>query len=140
MHAIWRLLLDDEFLEAYEHGIVIESEDGIFRRFYPRIFTYSADYPEKVLLATIRNLGKAPCPRCYLPKEDIPELGTVRDDKKRETLARTDDHVQDGTLGRIRRWIFQLGHKVKSTTFDYYLLARSWTPTSNAFSDRLSKF
>jgi hypothetical protein len=47
MHAIWRLLLDDEFLKAYEHGIVIECEDGVLRRFYPQIFTYSADYPEK---------------------------------------------------------------------------------------------
>lgn len=50
MHAIWHLLLDDEFLEVYEHGIGIECEDGIFRRFYPRIFTYSADYPEKYVL------------------------------------------------------------------------------------------
>ncbi|KAJ7687114.1 hypothetical protein B0H17DRAFT_1203783 [Mycena rosella] len=140
MHAIWRLLLDDEFLDAYEHGIVIKCADGISRRFYPRIFSYSADYPEKVLLATIRNLGKAPCPRCYLPKEDIPELGTVRDDKKRETLARTDEHIQKGTIRRIRDKIYMLGRVVNSTTFDYYLLARSWTPTFNAFSDRLSKF
>ncbi|KAJ7777634.1 hypothetical protein DFH07DRAFT_976756 [Mycena maculata] len=140
MHAIWRLLLDDEFLEAYEHGIVIECQDGVFRRFYPRIFTYSADYPEKVLLATIRNLGKAPCPRCYLPKADIPDLGTVHDTKKRETLARTDTHVKDGTLTRIRKWIYEAGCVVTSTTFDFWLLARSWTPTSNAFSDRLSKF
>ncbi|KAJ7673060.1 hypothetical protein DFH06DRAFT_53284 [Mycena polygramma] len=140
MHAIWRLLLDDEFLHAWEHGIVIECEDGVFRRFHPRIFTYSADYPEKVLLATIRNLGKAPCPRCYLPKEDIPDLGMVRDEKKRETLARTDAHVQNGPITRIRNWIYQQGRKVKSTTFDSYLLARSWTPTSNAFSDRLSTF
>jgi hypothetical protein len=28
------------------HGIVIECCDGITRRFYPRILTYSADYPE----------------------------------------------------------------------------------------------
>ncbi|KAJ7616888.1 hypothetical protein B0H17DRAFT_965405 [Mycena rosella] len=140
MHAIWRLLLDDEFLEAYEHGIVIECEDGVFRRFYPRIFTYSADYPEKFLLATIRNLGKAPCPRCYLPKEDFPGLGTVHDDKKRQTLVRTDAHVQDGTIARIRKWIYETGRNVKSTTFDFFLLARSWTPTSNAFSDRLSRF
>ncbi|KAJ6484247.1 hypothetical protein C8R45DRAFT_1215019 [Mycena sanguinolenta] len=140
MHAIWRLLLDEEFLHACEHGIVIECADGIFRRFFPRIFTYSAGYPEKVLLATIRNLGKAPCPRCYLPKEDIPDLGTVRDDKKRETLARTDEHVHNGTIARIRNWIYTLGRNVKSTTFDFWLLARSWTPTSNAFSDRLSKF
>lgn len=46
-HAQWRLLLDDEFLYAYEHGIVFECGDGIQRRFYPRIFSYSADYPEK---------------------------------------------------------------------------------------------
>ena len=47
LHAIWKLLLDDEFMQAYEHGIVIKCPDGIYRRFYPRIFTYSADYPEK---------------------------------------------------------------------------------------------
>lgn len=47
MQAVWRLLLDDEFLEAYTHGLVIKCADGITRRVFPRIFTYSADYPEK---------------------------------------------------------------------------------------------
>jgi len=47
MHAQWSILLDDEFLEAWKHGIVITCSDGVTRRFYPRIFTYSADYPEK---------------------------------------------------------------------------------------------
>jgi Plavaka transposase len=46
-HAQWAIILDDEFLEAYQHGIIIACLDGIKRRFYPRIFTYSADYPEK---------------------------------------------------------------------------------------------
>ena len=46
-HEQWRTLLDEHFLHAYEHGIVITCCDGITRRFYPRIFTYSADYPEK---------------------------------------------------------------------------------------------
>jgi hypothetical protein len=45
--AQWAIVLDDEFLEAYVHGIVIACCDGIRRRFYPRIFTYSADYHEK---------------------------------------------------------------------------------------------
>ncbi|KAG6904573.1 hypothetical protein DXG01_008981, partial [Tephrocybe rancida] len=45
-HAQWRLLLDDEFVEAYHHGIVAKWEDGISRRFYPCIFCYSADYKE----------------------------------------------------------------------------------------------
>jgi hypothetical protein len=47
MHETWRFLMDDEFLYAYQHGIVILCADGIQRRVYPRIFTYSADYPEK---------------------------------------------------------------------------------------------
>lgn len=41
------MILDDEFMEAYVHGIVILCADDLQRRFYPRIFTYSADYPEK---------------------------------------------------------------------------------------------
>jgi len=47
MHAVWRILLDEEFVEAYDNGIVIICFDGVTRRVYPRIFTYSADYPEK---------------------------------------------------------------------------------------------
>lgn len=47
MHAVWRFLLDDEFIHAYTYGIVIQCHDGIQRRIYPRIFTYAADYPEK---------------------------------------------------------------------------------------------
>jgi hypothetical protein len=47
MHAQWEVLLDDEFMEAYEHGVVVTGSDKIKRRHYPRLFTHSADYPEK---------------------------------------------------------------------------------------------
>jgi hypothetical protein len=47
VHAIWELLLDEEFMKAYQHGIVIMFADGIARQVYPRFVTYSADYPEK---------------------------------------------------------------------------------------------
>jgi hypothetical protein len=46
-HGQWAIILDDEFLEAYKHGMAIKCCDGVWRRFYPRIFTYSADYKEK---------------------------------------------------------------------------------------------
>ena len=46
-HAVWELLLDPDFLHAYEHGIVLKCANGIIRRIFPRFFTYSADYPEK---------------------------------------------------------------------------------------------
>jgi len=38
-------------MEAYEHGIIIDCGDGVRRRIYPRIFFYSADYPEKYFLS-----------------------------------------------------------------------------------------
>ena len=47
MHAQWEILIDEEFLEAWLHGIVVLCSDGLYRRFYPRIFIYCADYPEK---------------------------------------------------------------------------------------------
>lgn len=53
MHAQWRVLLDDEFVDAWEHGIIIKCCDGIERRFYPRVFTYSADYLDKLVMPII---------------------------------------------------------------------------------------
>jgi hypothetical protein len=47
VHAVWMLLLDDEFMHAYIHGLMFQLVDGILRMFYPRFFIYSADYPEK---------------------------------------------------------------------------------------------
>ncbi|TEB34882.1 hypothetical protein FA13DRAFT_1707097 [Coprinellus micaceus] len=41
------LLSDEEFLHTYKYGIVIKCIDGIERRVFPRILTYSAEYPEK---------------------------------------------------------------------------------------------
>ena len=53
VHAIWELLLDDELMEAYEHGIVVKYADGIFHWLYPQFFIYGADYPEKCILTLI---------------------------------------------------------------------------------------
>ena len=46
-HAVWKVLLDEEFIDAYQNGIVVKCYDGKYRRVFPRIFTYLADYPEK---------------------------------------------------------------------------------------------
>jgi Plavaka transposase len=47
MHGVWKVLLDEDFLHATSYGMVVRCHDGIERRVYPRILTYSADYPEK---------------------------------------------------------------------------------------------
>jgi hypothetical protein len=47
MQAVWEKLLDEEFLSAHRLGILVTCADGIQRRVFPRIVSYSADYPEK---------------------------------------------------------------------------------------------
>lgn len=46
-HEAWKTMMDEDFMHAYVHGIVMDCADGIKRRVFPRLFTYSADYPEK---------------------------------------------------------------------------------------------
>jgi len=46
-HSCWEILLDEDFLSVYCHGIILKCADGVVRRVFPRIFMYSADYPEK---------------------------------------------------------------------------------------------
>ena len=50
MKAVWFLLLDNEFMDAYVNGIVIEFPDGVLQQLFPPFFTYAADYPEKYIL------------------------------------------------------------------------------------------
>jgi len=47
MHAVWTIILDDEFLQAYEHSLIITCFDGVTHQVFPCIFTYAADYQEK---------------------------------------------------------------------------------------------
>jgi hypothetical protein len=53
MQAIWRLLLNEKFVEAYNSGFVIKFVDGIVRRIFIRFYTYGADYPEKYITKLI---------------------------------------------------------------------------------------
>jgi hypothetical protein len=46
-HAVWKLLLNDEFVDGHEHGIEVLCSDRILRREFLRVFTYAADYPER---------------------------------------------------------------------------------------------
>ncbi|KAJ3991075.1 hypothetical protein F5050DRAFT_1802229 [Lentinula boryana] len=107
MHAVWKFLLNDEFLHAYKYGVVIQCHDGVEHRFFPRIFTYSADYPEKVLIATIRDKGKCSCPRCavtrartFIYHSGLPINGTavnslLKDISSIPTINAFDNHLRN---------------------------------------------
>jgi hypothetical protein len=46
-HAQLEIIFDNELVATYKHGMVINCCDNLLRRFYPRFFIHSADYPEK---------------------------------------------------------------------------------------------
>ncbi|KII92299.1 hypothetical protein PLICRDRAFT_103761 [Plicaturopsis crispa FD-325 SS-3] len=141
MHGIMKLLFEDEeFLYAYEHGIIVHCSDGFWRRLYLRLFTYSADYPEKVLLATIRDKGFCPCPRCLVQKKDIYLAGTRADIRVRVLMAKksNENYCQQKVL-RARKFIYQDGYVVNSKMVENLLQGSSLVSTTNTFSS-LRKF
>ncbi|KAG2073803.1 hypothetical protein BDR04DRAFT_1009628, partial [Suillus decipiens] len=135
-HEQWKIMLDDKFLKAYKHSIVIHCYDGITQRFYPRIFTYSADYPEKVIIATVRNLGGYLCPHCLIPKDHIQNMGMPQDRQQRETLVHNDERrlLQVSTVHSL---IYEQNLGVGSAAVERILKSQSWVPTLNSFSDHL---
>ncbi|TFK94497.1 hypothetical protein K466DRAFT_476226 [Polyporus arcularius HHB13444] len=142
MQQIWHLLLDEEFIKAYVHGILVKCGDGVTRRLFPRIPQYSADYPEKCLIACIKHLAGFPCPACLMPKDDIDNMGTVNDMKNRTRLRRTlanDRYIRE-TVKAARKKIFEQGYAPEGATVDDALKLTSITSSRSAFADKLGEF
>lgn len=80
-------------------------------------------------MATIRNLGACPCPHCLVPKEKIPELGTVLDDRRRVKTERVSDARWEFNIIVARDFIFRKGKGVKSAAVERVLAPESSVPT-----------
>ncbi|KIY52565.1 hypothetical protein FISHEDRAFT_35026, partial [Fistulina hepatica ATCC 64428] len=127
LHAVWTYLLDNDFVRAYKFGMVIKCRDGTMRRVYPRIFTYSADYPEKVMLACIRDMGVCPCPRCLTTKDKMDLMGQAHDMHRRTTRIRK--YARD-LVHLARKYIYKSGFGIRSSAVEDHLLKEtSLVPT-----------
>ena len=47
MHAALMLIFDEDFVDACVNGFVVKCADGVTRRIFLWLATYSADYIEK---------------------------------------------------------------------------------------------
>ena len=79
IQSVWAVILDDEFMDAYAHGFPFVFQDGVERRVFPRIFTYSADYPEKYVIGQIYDyysmiFQSSPCLYQVFGEESVPTL------------------------------------------------------------------
>ncbi|KAF7793821.1 hypothetical protein EIP86_004942 [Pleurotus ostreatoroseus] len=123
LQAVWLHLMDEKFMEAYEHGMLVKCGDGILRRLFPRFFIYSADYPE----------------RCFVRKDQIHEMGGKRDMKRRKKKRRDTPALQ-ADLAKVRADIFLKGLPADGVMVESRLRETSLLPIRNAFSIRLLRF
>lgn len=147
MQAVWLLLLDDRFMYAYIHGLVVLCGDEIWQHLFIRFLIYAADYPEKytthnhdfecmitdnilhrMLLACLRYFAKCPCPRCHINKDKIIEMGT-RNDLYRRNWVRQDDADAIYRTRITQRWVFEDSLPLTSVHIERVLGPLSLTPT-----------
>ena len=112
----------------------------------------------RILMATIRNMGLCPCPRCTIPLSKVHLLGTKSDRKARTVLARLDNQQRKNLVSASREAIYGQNFDIDSAAVERMLKPQSLVPTSvsicrdnrwfnahlrplqNAFSERLSHF
>jgi len=126
--------------------MIVDCIDGIRRRVFPRFFTYSADYPEKyvvltnlsqtyqtracrALIATIKDFGKCPCPRCLVSIDQIHALGREDDRKRREELRREDNNERREKVEGARKSLYNEGYAITGEHVDGLLKDESMVPT-----------
>ncbi|KAK7439030.1 hypothetical protein VKT23_017736 [Stygiomarasmius scandens] len=134
IQAVYFLLLNPEFRDAYLNGLLVTCADGILRRLFPRFFSYSADYPEKVIIACIKFLGEYLCPRCKIPLQDVDLLGLKRDAENRKKLRRLLTEHHTDKVENARKAIFEQGYGVESEAVKRMLDSESLTAIRNAFA------
>lgn len=82
-----------------------------------------------MLLASIRDKGRCPCPRCLVPLTQVERLGTVNDMKQRKLLARIDDEIKQGKVAEARDHIYRRNYAVDNDGVETLLKYESLVPT-----------
>lgn len=84
----------------------------------------------RILLASIRNLGNCPCPRCEIELSKVHNIGMPLDRKQRRTKARIDNAVRQDQVNCARKLIYEEGYLVNSAHVERLLKPKSLVPTS----------
>jgi len=84
----------------------------------------------RILIASIRNLGRCPCPRCLVPLDRVGSMGMHRDMAQRRTLIRIDDMKRQNRVKMAREKIYEKGYVVNSTVVEDLLQGDSLVPTT----------
>ncbi|KAI0749293.1 hypothetical protein C8Q80DRAFT_1100762 [Daedaleopsis nitida] len=134
---IWLFLMNEKFMQAYVSGILAEGGDDVKRRHFIRVYTYSADYTEKVKIATLKPNSTYMVPLSLVHKDELCEAGTPVDALRRSVCCE-DDPATHARIAHARKLIFEKGYSLAGKRVKDLLSKYSLTPTQSAFSIRLS--
>ena len=81
------------------------------------------------MIATIRDFGLYPCPRCLIPKEDIFRIGTEEDRRTREESRRMDTVERQRRVEEARANLYEHGYALTGDNVDGVLKEHSLVPT-----------
>lgn len=90
------------------------------------ILLWNTNHHSRALIATIKDMGSCPCPRCFMPKASFDLLGVFKDMRDRVTKLRT------YSLARVteaREYIYKWGNTVNGSKVLATLGQGSWVPT-----------
>lgn len=82
-----------------------------------------------MLIATLRDKGKHPCPHCLISFEDIPNIGTSADRSLREELARHDNASWRTLVTEAHKLMYDDGYAVNGDKVNDVLKTISGVPT-----------
>ena len=83
----------------------------------------------RVLIATIRNLGNCPCPRCLIPKFHVHLLATESDLLQRGLSSRSDTAHRREKIMSARKLIYEKHYAVDAAQVEALLKDESLVPT-----------
>src|ERR1700738_2733005 len=92
---------------------------------------------DRILLASIRNLGICPCPRFFMPLSHAHCFGMARDTAQRTAIVRVDNQTRQNKVYAARRLIYEKQYRVNAAAIEDLLKDESLVPTSVCFSPRL---
>lgn len=84
---------------------------------------------DRVLIASIRNLGGCPCPRCLIPKIKLQDVAKEEDILQRTVLARHDTIERREKISAARRLIYEEQYVVDTSQVEALLKPESLVPT-----------
>jgi hypothetical protein len=84
----------------------------------------------RVIIASIRNLGRCPCPRCLIPLDRAANMGMQRDMTQRKNLARIDDANRRDRVKVAREHIYEKSNGINSKGVQNLLQENSLVPTT----------